>query len=153
MSVFRRSSIVALMAAFALMAVPASAWDSIVYMPSWAGSVSQIQWPYVTHVNYAFVLPNGNGTLQAVPNPSKLQQLVSTAHANGKKVLVSLGGWNGGNDSGFEQLAGNASARTTFTNAIINLVNQYGLDGIDIDWEYPDPGTSGNNATLVFQQV
>jgi chitinase len=153
MRVFRRSSIVALLAGFALMAVPASAWDSIIYMPSWAGSVSAIQWPYVTHVNYAFVIPNGNGTLGPVDNPSKLQSLVSTAHANGKKVLVSLGGWNNGNDSGFEQLAANATARTTFTNAIINLVNQYGLDGIDIDWEYPDPGTSGNNATLMYQQV
>ncbi len=149
----RLSLVVAVMAGLALGAIPVSAWDSIIYMPSWAGSVSAIQWPYVTHANYAFVVPNGNGTLGPVDNASKLQSLVSAAHANGKKVLVSLGGWNGGNDSGFEQLAANSSARTTFTNSIVNLVNQYGLDGIDVDWEYPDPGTSGSNATLMFQQV
>ena len=33
------------------------------------------------------------------------------------------------------------------------LVNQYNLDGVDIDWEYPDPGTSGNNYTALMSQL
>src|SRR4029453_15175993 len=35
----------------------------------------------------------------------------------------------------------------------MSVVNQYGLDGIDIDWEYPDPGTSGNNYSALMQQL
>ena len=35
----------------------------------------------------------------------------------------------------------------------MNTVRQYGLDGVDIDWEYPDPGTSGNNYTALMQQL
>ncbi|MET0132636.1 MAG: glycosyl hydrolase family 18 protein [Kibdelosporangium sp.] len=126
---------------------------SVGYMPSWSGDVASIQYTKLTHINYAFALPNSNGTLQAIPSPGKLTQLVSLGHNNGVKVSLAIGGWNDGNDSAFEALAGNAGSRTTFVNAVIGAVNQYNLDGIDIDWEYPDPGTSGNNYTALMQQL
>jgi chitinase len=128
-------------------------FKSVGYMPSWAGSVNSIQYGKLTHINYAFVLPNANGTLQAVPDPAKLQSLVSLGHQNNVKVGLALGGWNDGNDSAFEALAGNAGARTTFVNAVMGLVGQYNLDSIDIDWEYPDPGTSATNYAAVMQQL
>jgi chitinase len=120
------------------------------YMPSWAGDVNAIQYSKLTHINYAFALPTSTGGIQAVENPSKLQSLVSLAHARGVKVLIAIGGWNNGDDSGFESLASNSTYRTNFVNAVISFVNQYGLDGVDIDWEYPDAGASANNyATLM----
>lgn len=123
------------------------------YMPSWAGSVSQIQFDKLTHVNYAFILPTATGGLQALDNPSKLQSLVSAGHAAAVKVLIAVGGWNNGNDSAFESFAANPAYRTNFTNNILNFVNQYNLDGVDIDWEYPDNGTSANNYTALMQQL
>lgn len=123
------------------------------YVPSWAGNVSDIPFARLTHVNYAFVLPTSTGGLQAVENPSKLQSLVSVAHANGVKVLIAVGGWNDGNDSAFESLAANATSRTNFVNSMLSFVNQYGLDGVDIDWEYPDAGGSSNNYSLLMQQL
>ena len=134
-------------------AVLPNGFKSVGYMPSWSGNVANIQYSKLTHVNYSFVLPNANGSLTGVDNPSKLQQLVSLGHANNTKVLIAIGGWNDGNDSGFEQMAANAGARTTFVNNVVNLVNQYNLDGVDIDWEYPDPGTSGNNFTALMSQL
>lgn len=128
-------------------------FKTVGYLPSWAGSVSAVQFSKLTHVNYAFALPTSTGGLQALENPSKLQSLVSTAHANGVKVLIAVGGWNNGNDSGFESLAANAGYRTNFVNNLINMVNQYGLDGVDIDWEYPDGGASSNNFSLLMQQL
>ncbi|ALG15088.1 glycosyl hydrolase family 18 protein [Kibdelosporangium phytohabitans] len=126
---------------------------SVGYMPSWSGSVNSIQYSKLTHINYAFVLPNSNGTLQAIPDPNKLRSLVSLGHSNGVKVSLAVGGWNDGNDSAFEALAGNAGSRTTFVDALTNVVDQYSLDGVDIDWEYPDPGQSGNNFTALMQQL
>ncbi|WP_199513779.1 glycosyl hydrolase family 18 protein [Nucisporomicrobium flavum] len=126
---------------------------SVGYMPSWAGSVTSIQYSKLTHINYAFALPNANGTLQPIENTSKLSQLVSLGHQNNVKVSLAIGGWNDGNDSGFEAMAGSASTRTTFVNTVMGVVGQYNLDGIDIDWEYPDPGTSGNNYTALMQQL
>jgi chitinase len=126
---------------------------SVGYMPSWSGNVNSIQYTKLTHINYAFALPNSNGTLQAIPDQNKLRSLVTLGHNNGVKVSLAIGGWNDGNDSAFEALAGNAGSRTTFVNSVINVINQFGLDGVDIDWEYPDPGTSGNNFTALMQQL
>ncbi len=128
-------------------------FKSVGYMPSWAGNVNSIQYGKLTHINYAFALPNANGTLQAIDQPSKLSSLVSLGHANNVKVSIAIGGWNDGNDSAFESLAGNTSARTAFVNNVINFVNQYNLDGVDIDWEYPDPGTSANNYAAMMSQL
>jgi chitinase len=136
----------------AVAALP-SGFRSVGYMPSWAGDVNAIQYSKLTHINYAFALPNSNGTLQGIENTAKLSQLVSRGHAAGVKVSLAIGGWNDGNDSAFEALAGNSGARTTFVNSVMGVINQYGLDGVDIDWEYPDPGTSGNNYTALMQQL
>jgi GH18 family chitinase len=128
-------------------------FKSVGYLPSWAGDVNTVQYGKLTHINYAFVLPNANGTLRAVENPSKLSALVSRAHGSNVKVSIAIGGWNNGDDSAFEALAGNASSRTTFVNSVISFVSQYNLDGVDMDWEYPDPGTSANNYTALMQQL
>src|SRR5690348_4277576 len=108
------------------------------YFPSWQGSVSGIQFSKITHVNYAFLLPNSDGSLQAIDNASKLSSLVTAAHNAGVKVCISVGGWNNGDDSAFRSLAGNSTSRNNFVNNIVNFINQYNLDGVDIDWEYPD---------------
>lgn len=122
------------------------------YMPSWAGDVNAVQYSKLTHINYAFALPTATGGIQSIENPGKLQSLVSLAHASGVKVLIAVGGWNNGDDSGFETLAGNSTYRNNFVNNLISFVNQYSLDGVDIDWEYPDAGTSADNyATLMSQ--
>jgi len=134
-------------------AVLPNGFKSVGYMPSWAGSVTSIQYSKITHLNSSFALPNANGTLQAIENTAKLQQLVTLGHQNNTKVSLAIGGWNDGNDSAFEQLAGSAGTRTAFVNNVMNTVRQYGLDGVDIDWEYPDPGTSGNNYTALMLQL
>ncbi|MET0234805.1 MAG: glycosyl hydrolase family 18 protein, partial [Kibdelosporangium sp.] len=126
---------------------------SVGYMPSWSGNVNSIQYTKLTHINYAFALPNSNGTLQAIPDQNKLRSLVTLGHNNGVKVSLAIGGWNDGNDSAFEALAGNAGSRTTFVNSVISAIDQFGLDGVDIDWEYPDPGQSGNNFTALMGQL
>ena len=128
-------------------------FKSVGYLPSWTGNVNSVQYGKLTHINYAFVLPNSNGTLRPVENPSKLSALVSLGRANNVKVSIAIGGWNNGDDSAFEALAANAGTRTTFVNSVVNFVNQYGLDGVDMDWEYPDPGASANNFSLLMQQL
>ena len=128
-------------------------FKSVGYMPSWSGNVNTVQYGKLTHINYAFVLPNGDGSLRPVENPGKLSSLVSLGHASNVKVSIAVGGWNDGDDSAFEALAANSGTRTAFVNNLIAFVNQYNLDGVDMDWEYPDPGASANNYTLLMQQL
>ncbi len=131
---------------------PAEAQFKVVgYLPTWAGSVSNIQFSKLTHVNYAFLIPTSTGGYQPIENASKLQSLVTAAHANGVKVLVSVGGGGGGN--GFHSIVANSTYRTNFANNMLALANQYNLDGIDIDWEYPADGTEANNFLLMMQTL
>lgn len=133
--------------------IPGTSFRVVGYMPTWAGDVNQIQYSKLTHINYAFILPTSTGGLTALQNPGRLQTLVSLAHAAGVKVSIAVGGWNNGDDSAFENLAANATYRTNFRNNLINFVNQYNLDGVDIDWEYPDNGASADRFTLLMQEL
>ncbi|MGN9809233.1 glycosyl hydrolase family 18 protein [Micromonospora sp. BQ11] len=128
-------------------------FKSVGYLPSWSGNVNTVQYGKLTHINYAFVLPNSDGSLRPVENPSKLSSLVSLGHANNVKVSIAIGGWNDGNDSAFEALAANSGTRGAFVNNVVAFVNQYNLDGVDMDWEYPDPGASATNYTLLMSQL
>ncbi|HET6531553.1 MAG TPA: glycosyl hydrolase family 18 protein, partial [Actinoplanes sp.] len=134
-------------------AVLPNGFKSVGYMPSWAGSVTSVQYAKLTHINYSFALPNANGTLRPIENTAKLQQLVTLGHQNNVKVSLAIGGWNDGNDSAFESLAANAGTRATFVNSVMAAVRQYNLDGVDMDWEYPDPGPSAANYTALMQQL
>ncbi|HXA00925.1 MAG TPA: Ig-like domain-containing protein [Cytophagaceae bacterium] len=124
------------------------------YHPSWAGSAGAIQYSKLTHINYAFALPMSDGNLKPIDNPAMLQQIVSNAHAAGKKVFIAIGGWSDGGtplNPTFEALASTAAGRTNFVNGAMSLVNTYNLDGVDVDWEYPTTSTSNNYAALMLQ--
>jgi len=124
-------------------AATASSFKVMGYLPSWAGSVSSIQFSKLTHINYAFLLPTASGGYQAIDNPSKLSSMVSSAHANGVKALISVGGGGGG--GGFAGIVASSANINNFVNSMLSFCNQYGLDGVDIDWEYPSAGTQANN--------
>ncbi|HEX5723856.1 MAG TPA: glycosyl hydrolase family 18 protein [Longimicrobiaceae bacterium] len=128
----------------------------VAYLPTWySGSLDSIRYSKLTHINYAFIDPTPAGGLTGLPmsGDARLTSLVTKAHAAGVKVLISIGGWSDGDDSGFVQMAASSSTRTTFVNNVVTFVTNYGLDGVDIDWEYPDAGTAEatNYAALMSQ--
>ncbi|KAF9042916.1 glycoside hydrolase superfamily [Panaeolus papilionaceus] len=52
------------------------------------------------------------------------------------KVLLSIGGWTY-SQAGHFNFVTNPSARANFVSSAVQLVEDYGFDGIDIDYEYP----------------
>ncbi|VDN33349.1 unnamed protein product [Gongylonema pulchrum] len=52
------------------------------------------------------------------------------------KVLISYGGYNFGSWT-FTQIANSTSARSKFISGALKLIEEYNLDGLDLDWEYP----------------
>ncbi len=126
------------------------------YTPSW-GSIDNIQYDKLTHINYAFAIPRADGSLEPLANASKLQQIVSLGHQQGVKVLIAVGGWElgdgGGVDRRFSQLAANPSTRTAFVNNLVSFVNQYDLDGVDMDWEYPREGNEPQHFELLMEEL
>jgi chitinase len=123
------------------------------YATSWSGDAATVPMARLTHVNYAFVVPAADGSLPAVKNPEKLAALVSAGRRSGTKVLIAVGGWNNGDDSPFETLSAGAGSRARFVAGLLELVKTHGLDGVDMDWEYPDRGASSENFTLLMREL
>jgi chitinase len=121
------------------------------YVTDWDVVVDVIQFDKVTHINYAFLLPEPDGTVRDVANPWKLDQVVTQAHARGVKVLISVGGW--GYDQQFETLAAKPETRAAFEAALLRYVKDHALDGVDIDWEYPTGDTSAQNYLALMQAL
>ena len=57
------------------------------------------------------------------------------------KVMVACGGWGG--SKGFSDMAASPENRAKFVESVVRFLEDYELDGLDIDWEYP--GMLGNN--------
>ena len=110
-----------------------------------------IPYDQLTHINYAFLTPNDDGTFNPIPNGWKLKQIVATGHTKNVKVLISVGGW--GWDQQFESMAADPAARSAFVRNLKAFVEEYQLDGADIDWEYPDAGPSSENFLALVQEL
>jgi chitinase len=51
------------------------------------------------------------------------------------KVVISVGGWDWSNR--FSNVAASAPARANFIASTLKAMRRHGLDGVDLDWEYP----------------
>ncbi|MDB5105250.1 MAG: Chitinase [Fibrobacteres bacterium] len=110
--------------------------------------VDRIQYAKLTQVNYSFVQPTVAGGLTEVDG-AVVSRLVKRAHENGVKVGMAVGGWNDGDTSGFEAMAASPEYRAKFIGNLMALVERYDLDGIDMDWEYPNEASSADFLALM----
>jgi chitinase len=113
--------------------------------------VGAIQFDKLTHINYAFLIPNPDGTFAPIGNPSEVKEIVEKAHKAGVKVLISVGGW--GWDDEFESLASDPTTRSMFVSELNKFVKEFKLDGADLDWEFPDPGPSSDNFLALIREL
>ncbi|MBI5473490.1 MAG: T9SS type A sorting domain-containing protein [Ignavibacteriae bacterium] len=124
------------------------------YYPSWNRSVyphTAVQYQNLTHIAHAFIGPMVDGNLE-VPSGFLYPELIQTAHANGVKVVVSLGGWGTYSDR-FAPLAADTAARHRFVQNLKNFCVTNGYDGADIDWEYPKNATERTNMRLLISEL
>ncbi len=123
------------------------------YFPNWYGDVvNNVQLEKYTHVNFAFAIPDSNGNIRSLEGSNIATKLIQSAHSKGVKVLISVGGWSYNGDvleSTFAQATNTDAKCRTLANNILNLVDQYGFDGADIDWEYPRSNTSWQYDSLI----
>ncbi|HEY0711276.1 MAG TPA: glycosyl hydrolase family 18 protein [Polyangia bacterium] len=112
------------------------------YFASWSGGVEHVQWNRLTHVNFAFVVPTREGGLKPVGGLTHLPALVKAGKAHKVPVSIAVGGWNDGDDSAFEHIAVRPELRAAFVRNLLDFVARHQLDGVDIDWEYPEEGAS-----------
>lgn len=123
----------------------------ISYYPYW-GSVSpkDLNYEGMSIINYAFALPNDKGGV-VIQKPSKLRELVEESHKNNVKVYLAVGGW--GYDEIFRSIASNPQKLDVFVKGLSQIVKDYNLDGIDLDWEYPDTNNEPQDFTKMVKAL
>lgn len=130
--------------------MPNAPYPIIAYFASWSGKADNLPYRNLTHLNYSFVLPRPDGSLTD-PEDALLRDLVKRCHGNGVKVGMAIGGWNDGDCTAFEKLAARTESRSRFVRSAVALCETYGLDGIDIDWEYPKAHSVGDFSLLMAE--
>ncbi|HLX11562.1 MAG TPA: glycosyl hydrolase family 18 protein [Bacteroidota bacterium] len=99
----------------------------------------EIDYSAVTQLNHFALLPKPDGTLDDSANSVTLangRALIARAHAAGKKVLITIGGW--GSNTLFRNVTG-VLMLPLFVQNLVRFMQSQGYDGIDIDWETIDP--------------
>lgn len=118
----------------------------------------------LTNIHYAFADIDSQGRLVLanpevdLPNLAGLRALREERPQ--LRILLSVGGWE--RSGGFSDAAASPASRQTFAQSAAELIAEQGLDGIDLDWEFPVAGgkegmphrpEDGENFTLLLRAV
>ncbi len=113
-----------------------------IFCQSEAG-LPKLRFDIVTHVNYAFAIPTRDGHVLPLENPELARAVIAAAHGGGAKVCLSLGGWSYEDvplEDTFREATDTPEKCRSLTEEIAAMAEDFGFDGVDVDWEYPRTG-------------
>lgn len=93
-----------------------------------------------THIHFAFANVTRGTYKPEITDEQTLSEFESFKKLTNVKKIISFGGWAFSTEPGTFQILREAvlpANRDTFKNNIVSFVNEHGLDGVDLDWEYP----------------
>ena len=99
-------------------------------------SPSAVPWNLLTHVCFAFATIGSDYSVNITYGTSLMSTVFSTAISNGVQPVLSIGGWGYGS-SMFSEMVSSNETRATFIQSLKQVVNEYNITGVDLDWEYP----------------
>jgi len=114
-------------------------------------------------INYAFVDVKGNRAwlTNESTDTTNFRNLTGLKLVNPDlRIVISIGGWAWSEN--FSNAVLTDTGRMEFARSAVAIISKYGLDGVDIDWEYPAiQGEAGNifrpedkqNFTLMFRDI
>ncbi|MBD8387175.1 glycoside hydrolase family 18 protein [Dysgonomonas sp. BGC7] len=129
----------------------------LAYVTSWSSIIPDPN--YITHINYAFGHVNNTFDGVRIDNENRLRQLVELKiQKPSLKIILSIGGWGSGR---FSEMAADEHFRRSFAKDCKRVIDEFALDGIDIDWEYPTTDMAGissspadkDNFTLMMKYI
>ncbi|XP_060523396.1 probable chitinase 2 [Cylas formicarius] len=105
-----------------------------------------------TQVSFAYIGVNSNGSLQVVdPHQANsngldgLNRFASLKEINPDlQLFISIGGFSESPEE-YSNVLANSSLRGTLIDSAVAFLDEYGLDGIDFDWDYPTRNDASND--------
>jgi len=109
----------------------------IAYYTGNGETIQQYPVEKLTHIIFSFLRIRKDTLCFANENQrSSLQQLVALKKTYPQlKIMVSIGGWGG--CAPCSELFSSEVHRNNFAKTTVALFNEYNIDGLDLDWEYP----------------
>ncbi|WP_217968202.1 glycosyl hydrolase family 18 protein [Citrobacter rodentium] len=132
------------------------------YFPEWGVyeahnyfTPDKIDFSQLTHLNYGFAVIKGGEVVihDTYKGPELLRQLDKLTEQNGVTNMVSVGGWNNSEEGVFEEATRTQEGINKLADSMIAFMQEWGFDGIDIDWEYPDSDAERANFTSLVQTL
>ncbi|RZU41888.1 chitinase [Edaphobacter modestus] len=98
----------------------------------------------LTRINYAFANIKNGEIIEGFPHDAENFAVLNVLKRTNPalKLLVSVGGWTW--SGGFSDAALTPRSRARFIASAVSFIERYKLDGLDVDWEYPDQPGNGN---------
>ncbi|KAL2755812.1 glycoside hydrolase family 18 protein [Sodiomyces alcalophilus JCM 7366] len=100
---------------------------------------TNLQVEFLTHINYAFALIGEDYRVAAMNSfdHELYRRTIALKKRNrALKVSIAIGGWAVSGPP-FSNMARTPARRAVFIQSVVDLLNTYGFDGVDLDWEYP----------------
>jgi len=116
--------------------------------------LEKLQTDKLTHIMYAFLIPQKDGSVLPLAEEENARQLIEKAHNDNCKVYIAVGGWSYNDvplQSAFEEASKTPETRKKLVESIISLVEDYGFDGVELDWEYPNSASAKNYEALILE--
>ncbi|KAL4884362.1 glycoside hydrolase superfamily [Aspergillus karnatakaensis] len=130
------------------------------YYPNWRiyrkQPPSSLRLGFVSHIFYAFAWVKEDGTVYLSDEWADTQMPVDGTNGclrafaqlkpqySKMKLILSVGGGGKGSEN-FAAVARSQSRTETFAQSARKLVDEFGLDGIDVDWEHPADAQQGQD--------
>ncbi len=107
---------------------------------------------YLTDIIYFRLEPDNAGNLKNADSAGFIKGIDKLKKLRGDEpVAIILG--IAGNDPGFTATAGNPNARRNFARQIAAFMEKHDINGVDIDWEYPDNADQWVNFALMINDI
>lgn len=114
--------------------------------------LDRIDFTALTHIVYAHISVNSDGSLDPLSdeNSEILEDLIAYAQNVGIKAAVSLGD---GNDNNFNTIASSSELTKNFVDEVVDFIDEYNLDGIDINWQTIDDNDESDNLKELLDEL
>lgn len=98
-----------------------------------------------SHLIYSFGEFNDDNDGFIIKYPDKLRKMSELKKLNPElKVILGIGGLK---REGFSEMASDKNKRKRFVKQCKDIISEYNLDGIDLDWEFPGTDKGGHTAS------
>ncbi len=117
---------------------------ALAYVTSWSTVIPDPN--YLTNINYAFAEPYmESGVYKGIyilGDESRFRQIVNLKKIN-PNLTISIA-FENSQGEGFSQLSKSDEYRKAFANDCKAFLQKWGIDGVDMDWEFPGLSWSGD---------